>query len=131
LKKRFKIRLELHPVVFGPPWMSLLAEVERRLPFDRTDLLTDDMPLRLHIASDDGEIPAFMRLTFKAATRAILVNKSPHLKREHFRAAFSYQSKGVNPFGTPNPEFARQDAADPSAVTRARAVQANNREVGR
>lgn len=131
LKKRFKLRVKLNSIEFGPHWIELLSSVEQRLPFDRTDLLIEDMPLRLHIASDGGKIPPFMRLTFKAAARALLAEKSSHLKRAHFLAAFSDESEGGNPFGKLDPEFARRDDADPAVLAKARAVQANNRDLAK
>jgi hypothetical protein len=127
LRKRFRVRLELRPIAFGPRWKELLSSTEQRLPFDRTDLLLDDMPLRLHIASECGKIPVFMGLTFDAASWAILAKHSPNLKREHFLAAFSLQRKGVNPFGDVDPEYARPGENDPVRSATLQAVRANNR----
>jgi hypothetical protein len=127
LRKRFRVRLELNPIKFGPRWTALLSSIEQRLPFERTDLLLDDMPLRLHIASEGGKIPVLMDLTFDAASFAILAKHSPNLTRAHFLAAFSHQCKGVNPFGDVDPEFARLGENDPARSDALQAVRANNR----
>jgi hypothetical protein len=128
LRRKFDTRLEFRPIKFGRPWIDFLAGLERDLPFVGTDLLVDDMPLRLHIATDSGRIPEMMRLTFKAARCALLEKKSAELKREHFFAAFALGPWKINPFGKIDPEFARRDESA-AASARGDAVRANNRAI--
>jgi hypothetical protein len=126
LRAKFDIRLELGQIKLGRPWTDFLAGLERELPFGSTDLLVDDMPLRLHVAADSGRIAEMMRLTFKAARFALFEKKSADLKREHFLAAFALGPGKINPFGKIDPEFARRDESATSSA-RGDAVRANNR----
>lgn len=131
LAERFDVRLVLRGIPFDADWTRMLEALDKNLPFERTELRADEMPRRLHIASE-GRLPLLFRLVQAAAKVAIFDKKSTSLDRQHFDVAFEQRTSGlVNPFGkniSVDAAAASRDHAPPSAYEAA--VRANNRATG-
>ncbi|WP_426418100.1 TniB family NTP-binding protein [Bradyrhizobium genosp. A] len=98
LDGRFFKRMQLEPLAMDDHWRAMIKTLSSQLPFEETELNKDDMPERLHNASE-GKPPMLTRLTEEAATVAYYSERSKILRVEHFRTAFERNRPGeINPF---------------------------------
>jgi hypothetical protein len=98
LDGRFFQRMPLEPFMMDDHWRTMIDTLSGKLPFDETEMNKDDMPERLHNASD-GKSPILLRLTEEAAKVAYYGHRSKILRIEHFKTAFGHAwPHETNPF---------------------------------
>jgi hypothetical protein len=99
LTGRFPLKMELPYTPLGKDWVESCTLLDQKLPFETTEICSDDMPARLHWAADGGSTPELLQLAQTASNQAIYGSKSLELTRKHFRRAFELGGKkGLNPF---------------------------------
>jgi GTPase SAR1 family protein len=129
LTGRFPLKMELPYTPLGKEWNETCTLLDQKLPFEKTEICSGDMPARLHWAAEDGSTPELLRLAQTASKQAIYGNKSLELTRKHFRKAYELGAKkGLNPFDEiPLTSLAAALHAVPATSAYEAAFRTNNR----
>ncbi|UPJ53416.1 TniB family NTP-binding protein [Bradyrhizobium sp. 200] len=126
LRDAFFQDMPVAPLPMDEHWLAMIGTLATELPFEETELTKDDMPERLHNASE-GKTPDLMPLVKTASTVAYYEDRSPVLRVEHFKRAFSYIRR---PSRTDNP-FDAGVAAQSFHVRKSQTAENTKRDVNR